>query len=700
MIFERLTLHNFLRYGGTSSIQFPTTQSRKLVILLAPNNTGKTTILRALEFLLYGSLSKLTDETCWQLITEVEREKVAPGEEITAYVEGVIRFANNEIVTLKRVIKGRRVSADKWQATKQRLYLKKNSGYVADENDYYQSKIDSAVPINLFSWFYFQGEPADGKMGNGNHPALMEPLKKVLQLRRWTNARNHVTEIIKSLKQEEAKAAGANQEYLNQRRKHDVIKNEFDKNNAELTSAHAELSELKETLRTLERQREQVSQQALETQELYKKQAAQQQIIDRSNRAIIESNKAIRDLINARMGIPLLATAFAHADQQLAELRERNLLPADVSKGFIKRLMGGKQCVCGTCLDEQKMAELEKYLSKTLTAETNRDLVALADSLDGGDESPLRKKSIGYQSARAKLIGAKSDACKSLNDAKEILDNLNAKVEESAITQFVELSRSVANVQQKIFVLECKINELEQKIRQQKTLLDTLAESLRNARPRRGAGELEKTAEAIQIAENLVNALQEGEAKFKQSVHQILQSRLSHYFGVATSGNVAVVDRDTFLPMMKNRNGELVNNPGGGEQQVLNLAFVVALAEMRNIVNDQLRSAGLGASLLGDQSFFLDSPFTSADPNFMKAIADFLPGKAPQMMLLLAKQNWTETIRETLEPHIELVYGTTLHTPVEPADPEAFVFRWKNKDYKLIEKLPPGSTSYSTFQQL
>ena len=151
---------------------------------------------------------------------------------------------------------------------------------------------------------------------------------------------------------------------------------------------------------------------------------------------------------------------------------------------------------------------------------------------------------------------------------------------------------------------------------------------------------------------------------------------------------------------MRDRNGLTVTNPGGGEQQVINLAFIIALAELRTMINEDMTTAGLGGRLLGDQSFVLDSPFTSADPNFMKAIAEFLPGKAPQMLLLLAKQNWSDSVRDTLAPHISRVYGVKLHTPVVPNDPEAFRFAWKGKTVDLREHLPAGQTSFSTFHEL
>ena len=78
-------------------------------------------------------------------------------------------------------------------------------------------------------------------------------------------------------------------------------------------------------------------------------------------------------------------------------------------------------------------------------------------------------------------------------------------------------------------------------------------------------------------------------------------------------------------------------------------------AVIQSLTQQAIKAAGLGVRLLGDQSFVLDSPFTSADPNFMKAFAEFLPGKAPQMLLLLAKQNWPDSVRETLALHISRV---------------------------------------------
>lgn len=146
--------------------------------------------------------------------------------------------------------------------------------------------------------------------------------------------------------------------------------------------------------------------------------------------------------------------------------------------------------------------------------------------------------------------------------------------------------------------------------------------------------------------------------------------------------------------------GNTIKNAGGGETQVLSIAFVVSLAELRSQINNDMKEIGLAGRLLGEQSFILDSPFTSADHNYMRAIADFLPNKAPQLLVLLAKQNWPDTVREALEPHIASAYGITLHTSAEAHDPTSFEFEINGKSVCLREEIADDEESYTTFNKI
>jgi DNA sulfur modification protein DndD len=703
MIFERLTLHNFQRYGSTNTIEFPDSEDFSLVVVLAPNNTGKTTILRAIDFLFYGSLCGESQENAWKLVTDVVRDETKTGTEVMAWVEARIKLPNDEVRTVRRQIVARRPTENRWMVESPKLLWRKtdspNEKFSLDDG-HLQVKIDNAVPQDLFSWFYFYGEPAKGKMGHGASAGVLEPLKKVIQIRRWKDARTNIEAVIKSLRQQEAKEAGANKAYVELRNREGVVRKGLETNRLDLNELRNTQSELVREKNRLDVELAEVSSKAKASQELHTQLQKHKLDEQKAEQAIKAAENQVCELLRNSLAVPLLVPAFGPVDKHLAELRSRNLLPADVSRGFIERLLKGTHCVCGSCLDETKRAELESYLGKTLAAQTNRDLVALADALEGGEESVLRKRAAAFSGKLTRLKAERSVATTLLAAAKQAIEGLMPKIEEASITRFTELVNSVRRIERDISENQRIQSEKAESIRRQESTLASLATELAKARPKRGADKMEGISKAIELAENVRKKLAEGETSFRQAVHGILQERLTHYFGVATSGNSAWIDRENFLPSMHDRNGLTVTNPGGGEQQVLNLAFVIALAELRTMINEDMTSAGLGGRLLGDQSFVLDSPFTSADPNFMKAIAEFLPGKAPQMLLLLAKQNWPDSVRETLAPHISRVYGVKLHTSVAPNDPEAFRFEWKGKTVDLREELPAGQASFSTFHEL
>jgi DNA sulfur modification protein DndD len=693
---------NVSALGGTNTIEFPDPEETSLVVILAPNNTGKTTILRAIDFLFYGSLGGEGAETSWKLVTDVIRDETQAGTEVKAWVEARLKFPDNQTLTVRRQITARRPTENKWMAESPKLLWRKtdspNEKFQADDG-HYQVKIDNAVPQDLFSWFYFQGEPANGKMGRGATASVLEPLKKVLQIRRWKDARNNVQAVIQSLTQQEAKEAGANKAYTEIRHRESVVRKGLETNRLDLNALKTAEAELGRSKARLDTELAEVSSQAKASQELYAQLQKHKLDEQQAQQAIKTADSQVCDLVKGTLAIPLLQPAFGPADRHLEDLRTRNLLPADVSKGFIERLLKGEQCVCGTCLDETKRAELTKYLGLTLAAQTNRDLVALADALEGGKESALRKKAASFPARLTRLNAERGAAVALLKRAQDAIEGLMPKIEKGSMDRFSELVNLVRKAEREIADNQRSQAEKAESIRRQESALAGLATELAKARPKKGADKMEGIAKAIEMAEMLQmlrEKLNEGETKFRQAVHGILQERLTHYFGVATSGNTAWIDKENFLPSMHDRNNLVVTNPGGGEQQVLNLAFVIALAEMRTMINEDMTSAGLGGRLLGDQSFVLDSPFTSADPNFMKAIAEFLPGKAPQMLLLLAKQNWPDSVRDTLAPHISRVYGVRLHTSVTPNDPEAFRFDWKGKTVDLREPIAAGQPSFST----
>jgi hypothetical protein len=108
VLFDRLCLHNFQRYAGTFEIEFPDPEKHSsLVVVLAPNNTGKTTLIRALRFLFYGEMTSTqnddspsarrsqgptTEVNAWDMVNDLTRDGAGIGENVQAWVEARLRI--------------------------------------------------------------------------------------------------------------------------------------------------------------------------------------------------------------------------------------------------------------------------------------------------------------------------------------------------------------------------------------------------------------------------------------------------------------------------------------------------------------------------------------------------------------------------------------------------------------------------------
>lgn len=63
MLIKELRICDFLVFPREQVIELPTEGDSNLVVILAPNNTGKTNVIRALKFLFYGHLPDCREAT-------------------------------------------------------------------------------------------------------------------------------------------------------------------------------------------------------------------------------------------------------------------------------------------------------------------------------------------------------------------------------------------------------------------------------------------------------------------------------------------------------------------------------------------------------------------------------------------------------------------------------------------------------------
>src|ERR1039458_9538966 len=92
MVIHYLTLNNFMTMFGAQRIDFVSNANNdcSITVVVAPNNSGKTTIIRALKFLLYGA-----DDAGLEAARCVNLEQIretASGGRVEAFVEAEITY--------------------------------------------------------------------------------------------------------------------------------------------------------------------------------------------------------------------------------------------------------------------------------------------------------------------------------------------------------------------------------------------------------------------------------------------------------------------------------------------------------------------------------------------------------------------------------------------------------------------------------
>jgi DNA repair exonuclease SbcCD ATPase subunit len=114
MLIKELRICNFLVFAGEQRIELPTGGNSNLVVILAPNNTGKTNIIRALKFFFYGHLPDCTEATAHRLIHDGIRAVAPVGAEIKAWIELTLELEEEEELTLRRTVKTCKRGKDQW----------------------------------------------------------------------------------------------------------------------------------------------------------------------------------------------------------------------------------------------------------------------------------------------------------------------------------------------------------------------------------------------------------------------------------------------------------------------------------------------------------------------------------------------------------------------------------------------------------
>jgi len=707
MIFKELVFKDFLTFKGKNVLKFPdpAKHDKSLVLVLAPNYAGKTNVIRALEFLIYGELKRNRPASELELVNKAYLAEAKPGSASEAWVAATIMTGGEKPITFRRRIVvgpgGKSASVGLEMIKHERDGDKYSPG-----SETLERTLAELVPQSLFDYFYFEGETLASQLISGGQGAIHRGLETLLHKDEWKLAIENVGKVSRQIFLDIEKIGAASSEYNQQAKKIELIQSEIDFRRKGLEE---EKKIEKQALDEYHRLNEQI-------QALGRGKGAQHEKLNEAiekarrdfgteSRALERIESRLCEVVGGSRGVSFFGPACVPAQQLLREMQDQNILPADVSEGFVKRLLRADHCICGRpLLPEAKYAKerkcIEEYLARTLAIDLNSGLMRLFNMMEKGASNSLQGNMADLEKELSQLIG---DRMKTIVREKDLQEEVRALEEKRAQSNVVE----IAALQAKQNQAKDKQTRASNKQTEHETVLKVLQANLKREKSAlenmvHGAAQhkLKKLDAMQKMADELKDLIAESLNVLMASFRASLQESIACYYDQNTrDGSTAVINAD-LLPSVREKSGEVLRVLGGAQRQLLVLAHIISLAELRRGLHQQLDTLGIKVGKLDDQSFFLDSIFAPCDPNMAGIVANFLPNRARQMLVLVAKQQWYKEIQGPLEKEADKIYGFCYHTPKKPEREEEFVVEVGKSKVKLFALLKGGTSSYTSIQEL
>ncbi|MFD0315601.1 AAA family ATPase [Streptomyces flavalbus] len=625
MKIEEISLLNFRNYRGEQRLVFTTAPDKNVTMVFGTNGGGKTTLLNACTWALFGELSLDFEEQETLINSEVWSE-AKEGDQVPVSV--TLLFEHD----------GKR-----HRVTRHRLGIKngseQNLGKVSFDVRVEEpggawtrvpnptSRIEKILPSRLKWFFFINGERIENLAKPEAYSEIQSAIKTVVGIeplergvRHLSQARNKMRHKLRSEEDGEIAIDRVNSEIDDLQAEQKEKQEELDELKSDIAHLETELDSVDTRLRSLEGVAE-LQRSRLRFEELQKDAKA----------ALNEQLESRRRLIRTK-GFTAFLPGFAEQIRAAcAALREKGQLPAPLKRTFVEDLLRDAECICGTHLTDgsPERAKIQEWLERAGLAQVEGAWMTLQGAMATLDDN---RKSLVDELASADAAVAKSR--KTLQEIGAELDEVTSKIKNLPGEDHARL--------------EARRDELRSTIREKtwrqgavQERLDSLASSLEKKATLAEKLEFKNAANKriqhrIRVLREAEEALEKTRDLISQRTRRSLDARIRKVFERSSLKDyVPEITQDFELNLWIGRGDERRRAPKStGENMLLSLAFVAALAEeCRSVAQNDSRAM----SDMSDFPVVLDAAFGNLDIDYRRRVADFLPKMASQVVVLTSR---------------------------------------------------------------
>jgi len=656
VILQRMIIENFRQFHETQTLEFATDKLRNVTLVHGFNGAGKTALLNAFVWCLYGQTTP-DFEYPDRLASEAAILEAPEGGRVVVRVRLVFQAREGQYVVERTQDFIRKGNDQVPETPKLTLSIqKKGEAELTPIESAAQARIHSLLSPNLYPFFFFNGERVERLASADAYEQVEEGIKSLLEIKIYERSLHHLRDVVSrdlaaELKKhggEELQAALSQLESLTETQG-GLVEAER-RTQGEITA----LQEEKETFERAQNELESLSLLVREREALRKERTIHKRTLGERTR---ELAKALSD--NGYLG--LAAPELEATKTAVATARHRGELPAKIKPQFVDDLLQRELCICGRPLNDHhptELAALKTWRQNTGLAEYE-EAVSQASAAVRDLEARRQSYFTSVDDLQAKRSTAKSEISR-LDDQ---LDELEAKISDpTAGERAVDLAAQIERLNGALIDAKAALIALQRQLADNRTALADLERQLEKLKASDQQGELIKRRRAA--VEKIASVLEQIYKLRKDDVRQDLNARIARLWDdAAIKDYTASLNQEFQLKLTKQVAGteQPVHGASTGEKQVLALSFVGSLVEKARDNLDEAKDAEI-TERGGLYPLVMDSPFGSLEDDYRAKVAEWIPKLANQVVILVSKTQWREEVEREVRPKVGREYILELHS--------------------------------------
>lgn len=628
MLLRSIRLKNFRQYKGEQTITFSCDEERNVTVILGDNTSGKTTLVQAFNWVLYGDINFPTKNL---LNVDVERQ-MQSGEEETVEVEVCLKHDNIEYIISRSQgyrCEKKQVRSLPVQAAK--VYKKKDGQTEPIRRVRVDSTIKKILPQELSDYFFFDGE----RISNiSNKRDLTESVKGLLGLTVLDNAMYHLgpnrkgsaigklRESLDVVKDQKVEGALRHIESSSERR--DYIKEELDN----VTEQIRDYQELKEETENILRKHR-------TTAELQKKRDSLNRYIKTEEDFLRSLEKQlINDFNSNAIGFfaqPLMDKALFCLQE--SDVSDRGIPHMDSSS--IDYIIERGVCICGEKIKEgsSKYAYLirerdflpPQHIGTMI--QSFKERMGMYRSMSENYYEHIRTN---YENIRRCKIRVQDFEDEAADISSRIKDEEDVNKHEANL---VDYKRNLQRFEAKRNELLREDGALQKEIEAcQRLYDDSVLASDKNKQIRL----------YIRYAEAIYDWIRVHYEAGEREIREELERSVNNIFSQMYHGSRTVEIDDKYRVRLLTAYGDdvIMTDESRGLETVKNFAFIGGLV---NLAREKIKKGtGVMDMSLSSEPYplVMDAPFSHADEKHVSNISKVLPEIAEQVIMALTEKDW------------------------------------------------------------